>query len=326
MQILEANNKNILDAAAEINNGGLCAFPTETVYGLGANGLDAEAVAKIFEAKERPTFNPLILHIADIDTLNQIAKIENDKVYELIEKFWPGPLTLVLPRKEIVPGIVTAGNPTVAVRMPNHPVALELIKNTGVPIAAPSANKFGMLSPTEAKHVAKQLGKVEGLILDGGKCTVGIESTIIHVEQKGFKLLRHGGLSINELEIITGKLEKKTEISERPIAPGMLAYHYSPKIPVIFFDGHPTNMKILPDESGALYFRNDPSEYNFKSVKILSETGNFYEAAANLFSKLHQFEEEEVNRIYVERLPETGLGVAIMDRLTKASKKFGSTK
>ncbi|MFH1198204.1 MAG: L-threonylcarbamoyladenylate synthase, partial [bacterium] len=181
MKLLKATEENIAIAADVIKNGGLVAFPTETVYGLGADGLNPIAAAKIFEAKQRPSFNPLILHIALIDQLETISITDNPAIEKLIHKFWPGPLTLVLPKKEIVPDIITAGNSTVAVRMPDHPVALELIKKAGRPIAAPSANSFSQLSPTSAEHVLKQLNNKVDVILDGGNCAVGVESTILHI-------------------------------------------------------------------------------------------------------------------------------------------------
>jgi len=192
--IIDSSKENIQKAADEIISGGIVAFPTETVYGLGADGLNPTAVAKIFEAKQRPSFNPLILHISSSDQLNDLVTIENDIVYKLINKFWPGPLTLVLTKKDIVPDIVTAGNPTVAVRMPNHPIAKALIDACGRPIAAPSANQFGFLSPTTAEHVEKQLGDKVKIILDGGKSNVGVESTIVEITKTEVFLLRHGGI------------------------------------------------------------------------------------------------------------------------------------
>ena len=207
MNLVESNSETIKKASEIIRHGGLVAFPTETVYGLGADGLNSIAVAKIFEAKKRPSFNPLILHIADKNYLHNLVEYKDTRVDNLISKFWPGPLTLVLPKKDIVPDIVTAGNPTVAVRMPNHPIALELINESRTPIAAPSANKFGHLSPTTAKHVQKYLGDKVDLILDGGKSFVGVESTIIQYHEGGFYLLRHGGLAKEEIEKEIGEIK-----------------------------------------------------------------------------------------------------------------------
>ena len=207
--VIEATHENIEIAAEAIKSGEMVAFPTETVYGLGADGLNPTAVAKIFEAKKRPSFNPLILHIASINQLHDLANINNEKVERLVEAFWPGPLTLVLPKKDNIPEIVTAGNLTAAIRMPKHPVALKLIESSGVPIAAPSANTFGFLSPTSAMHVEKQLGDKIGLILDGGKSDVGLESTIVEVCEDKIYLLRPGGIAIEQLEAVCDKIEIK---------------------------------------------------------------------------------------------------------------------
>ncbi|MEW6703195.1 MAG: L-threonylcarbamoyladenylate synthase, partial [Bacteroidota bacterium] len=207
MNVYKANNESIKQAAGIIKRGGLVAFPTETVYGLGADGLNPTAVAKIFEVKKRPAFNPLILHISDKTWHKKFSTVQNDKVEQLVNKFWPGPLTLVLPKTELVPDIVTSGSPTVALRMPDHNVALQLIDASSTPIAAPSANRFGHLSPTEATHVAKYLAAKVDMILDGGKCSVGVESTIIQFHQNEFYLLRPGGLTKEEIEKEIGEIK-----------------------------------------------------------------------------------------------------------------------
>jgi L-threonylcarbamoyladenylate synthase len=319
MNAVKANNESIQQAAEIIMHGGLVAFPTETVYGLGANGLDPIAVAKIFEVKKRPAFNPLILHISDKSWLKKYSTIKNEKVDALIHKFWPGPLTLVLPKTEIVPEIVTAGNPTVAIRMPNHEVALRLIDACGEPIAAPSANKFGHLSPTEAAHVSKYLGDKVDMILDGGKCSVGVESTIIEFYDNEFYLLRPGGLSKEEIEKEIGALKHGIINPNKPNAPGQLAFHYSPMTPLKLF-----NTKLLDQNKkiGVIFFSDNKNDFPFSSVKILSPSGNLREAAANLFSFLHELEKEHLDLILVEEVEEKGLGRAIMDRLKKAAKKF----
>ncbi|RJP73327.1 MAG: threonylcarbamoyl-AMP synthase [Ignavibacteriales bacterium] len=318
MNLVTANSESIQHAAQIIKSGGLVAFPTETVYGLGADGLNPIAVAKIFEAKKRPTFNPLILHIAEKNWFTKLASSIDENVELLIEKFMPGPLTLVLPKKDIVPDIVTSGNSTVAIRMPNHLVALELIKEAGTPIAAPSANKFGHLSPTEAIHVQKYLGSKVDLIIDGGKCSVGIESTIIQYEEGNFYLLRHGGISKEDLEKITGKFSNKKLDADKPNSPGQLPFHYSPNTPLKFYD------ESLLDESkniGALFFREKTDNFNYKIERVLSPSGNLREAAANLFLILHEFETLDLDLILVEKIEQSGLGSAIMDRLTKAVNK-----
>jgi len=321
MQLLEATDKNIEAAAEVIKNGGLVSFPTETVYGLGADGLNPIASAKIFEAKNRPAFNPLILHIADKSTLEKIAVWKNRNVEKLIDKFWPGPLTLVLPKKDIVPQIVTAGNPTVAVRMPNHQVALKLIKLSGTPIAAPSANRFGQLSPTDANHVVKQLKNRVDIILDGGASSVGVESTILEITDENIFLLRPGGLALEEIEALVGKIEIKAHNTIKPNSPGQLDFHYSPTIPLKFMNEETIN-ECADKRVGAIFFRNKMSGQKFQYEKILSANGDLREAAANLFSYLHEFEKESIDIILIEPVEETGLGRAIMDRLRKASNKY----
>ncbi len=319
MNITKADNESIKQAAEIIKQGGLVAFPTETVYGLGADGLNSIAVAKIFEAKKRPAFNPLILHIADKSWLKKFSGIKNEKVDLLINKFWPGPLTLVLPKTEIVPDIVTSGNPTVAVRMPDHPVALQLIEASGTPIAAPSANKFGHLSPTEASHVAKYLGDKVDMILDGGKCSVGVESTIIQLHENEIFLLRPGGLSKEEIEKEIGEIKTGIINIDKPNAPGQLPFHYSPQTPIKFF-----NKKFLDEKkkTGMLFFKENNIDFPFAETKILSPNCDLREAAANLFSMLHELEKENLDLILVEPIEEKGLGRAIMDRLKKATNKY----
>ncbi len=320
MNVYKATEENIKAAAEIIKSGGLVAFPTETVYGLGANGLNEIAVAKIFEAKQRPTFNPLILHIASFEQINLIAEAENKIAKELIKIFWPGPLTLVLKKKKIVPEIVTAGNTTVAVRMPANKVARKLIEYSGVPVAAPSANAFGFLSPTTAEHVANQLGNKVEMILDGGSTEIGIESTIIEISDEGIFLLRPGGLPVEEIEKITGKLKTKTE-TQKPNSPGQLPFHYSPKIPLRFFESVKEE-EISGKKKAALFFCKIKNEEEFVSVKCLSCKGDLREAAANLFSFLHELEASGAEIILAEKPPAEGLGVAILDRLTRASRRY----
>ncbi|MEW6508341.1 MAG: L-threonylcarbamoyladenylate synthase [Bacteroidota bacterium] len=321
MNIIEATTEAIENAAQVIRSGRLVAFPTETVYGLGTDGLNPIAVAKIFETKRRPTFNPLILHIASKNDLQKFAFINDDRIENLINKFWPGPLTLVLLKREIVPDIVTSGNSTVAIRMPRHPVALQLIEKSGSPIAAPSANKFGHLSPTEASHVYKSIGDKVDLILDGGKCSVGVESTIIQFNEGRFLMLRPGGLSREEIENEIGKVEVVSKFSLRPNAPGQLLFHYAPSIPLFFLTKENLE-KYSNKKIGVLFFKNVNVDYNFKSIRLLSEKGDMKEAAANLFKYLHELEKENIDLILAEPVEETGLGAAIMDRLKKGTARF----
>ncbi len=319
MSIIKADKESIAQAAQIIKLGGLVAFPTETVYGLGADGLNPIAVAKIFEAKKRPAFNPLILHIAKKEALMELAELADQRIDLLIKKFWPGPLTLVLPKKRIVPDIVTSGNPTVAIRMPNHPVALQLIEASGTPIAAPSANRFGHLSPTEAKHVKKYIGPKVDIILDGGKCSVGVESTIIQFHENELYLLRPGGLAKEEIEKEIGKIKIGKSAKNKPTAPGQLPFHYSPNTTLRFYSD-----KLLDKKKkiGVLFFEQNKLNFPFASVKVLSKKGDLREAAANLFSHLHDLEKENLDLILVEPIENKGLGRAIMDRLKKASSRW----
>lgn len=311
----------IKKAAEIIRHGGLVAFPTETVYGLGADGLNPVAAAKIFEVKNRPTFNPLILHIEDIARLNSIVEIPSEKVYDLIEEFWPGPLTLVLPKKSNVPEIVTGGLATVAVRMPDNFIALALIKESGTPIAAPSANLFGQLSPTRAEHVKKQLGDKIDMILDGGKCTVGIESTILLIEKEEITLLRHGGIPLEDLREVVGEIKLYTKKSDRPKAPGQLAFHYSPQTPILMLTIDSIE-RYRDQKIGAIFFKGNDSKFQFEKEIILSPSGSLSEAAANLFSTLYKLDDLRLDVILIEPLPREGLGVALMDRIQKAVAKF----
>ncbi len=321
MNIYPTTKENIKKAAEIIRSGGLVAFPTETVYGLGADGLNPIAAAKIFEVKERPAFNPLILHIADLEQFYELTNIHANHIEEVIHKFWPGALTLVVPKKDIVPEIITSGQSYVAVRMPDHPVALELIRQSKTPIAAPSANKFSMLSPTSAKHVKKQLGDNIDMILDGGPCKIGVESTIIKVNKDSYELLRPGGIELEQIEKVVGKVivipKHKDTI---PVAPGMLPYHYAPETPLDFLTK--TNLKKYEGKKiGALFFKENKTGHHFGIEKILSPGGNLKEASANLFAYLHELENERLDVILTEKFPDKGLGRAIMDRLNKAANK-----
>lgn len=321
MEPVKATTKNIKKAAEIIRNGGTVAFPTETVYGLGTDGLNPIAVAKIFEIKNRPTFNPLILHIADKRDLDSICNVNDIRVLNLIDKFWPGPLTLVLPKKAIVPEIVTADNPTVAVRMPNNSIALELIKKSGVPIAAPSANLFNRLSPTKASHVYNQLGDNVDMILDGGDTDVGVESTIIEISETGINILRPGGITKEAVEeLLSCKVEVKQKTTD-PNSPGQLPFHYSPQTPLKFLSD--VNIENYSGKrTGAIFLSKQTIEFNFREVSLLSLNGNLREAAANLFSALHYLDSLNLDIILVEPLPEKGLGLAMMDRLKKAAANF----
>lgn len=305
---------NIELAAKYIREGRLVAFPTETVYGLGADALNPTAVAKIFELKERPSFDPLIVHIADVADLERLSGFCDEKVHQLTKRFWPGPLTIILPKSDIVPDIVTSGLPTVGIRMPDNEVALALIRQSGCPIAAPSANKFGRISPTTAAHVRKQLPGVD-YILDGGNTKVGIESTIISITDKGFRILRNGYITREDLESTLPYDE--TEQQEHVVAPGMLKSHYSPVKPMIIADNQ--NISGIDRSRAGLLSFSGSLEEGFKKVIRLSSDNDMVAYAVNMFSAMHELEELDVDLIVAEPVPETGIGLAIMDRLRKAA-------
>jgi len=325
MNIYESTSANINKAASIIRSGGIVSFPTETVYGLGADVFNPTGITRIFEAKNRPYFDPLIAHIASIHQLEQLTTGIDEKTEILARSFWPGPLTLVLPRSAAVPDIVTSGLPTVAIRMPDHPVALELIRRSETAVAAPSANPFGFLSPTTAEHVARYLGNRVNMILDGGECSVGVESTIIKLEDNKTYLLRPGGIPVEELEKIIGPIITAAEIHGRAEAPGQLPYHYSPSKPVRLCASS-RDFDLENDSAAFLFFKDPPfllpGKMNLEYIEILSPGGDLREAAARIFSALHRLDRLPVSVIYAESVPEIGLGRAIMDRLRKASQKM----
>jgi L-threonylcarbamoyladenylate synthase len=308
----------IRQAAEIIKQGGIVAFPTETVYGLGAGAYHPLAVARVFEVKRRPTFDPLIVHIASPAHLKKLVKDIPSSARKLTERFWPGPLTVVLLKEELIPDIVTAGLPTVALRMPSHPMALSLIKESKCPIAAPSANPFGYLSPTTAEHVREQLGNQVDLILDGGPCTVGVESTIVSFLDGKPRLLRPGGVSLEEIESVIGKVEISS-IQDRPSAPGMLPRHYAPRTPIVL-DWNKKHLDSYKDKRiGLLAFQESEHYLHFQHIEVLSKKGDFREAAANLFSAIRRLDALDLDLILAEAVPEAGLGRAIMDRLRRAT-------
>ena len=300
-------------AAHCIREGKLVAFPTETVYGLGADALNPQAVAHIFELKERPSFDPLIVHIAHLDQMTTLVAEADPRVFRIAEKFWPGPLTIVMPKGPLVPDIVTAGLPTVGIRMPDNTLALELIQVSGRPIAAPSANKFGRISPTTAAHVKKQLPDVD-YILDGGKTTVGIESTIIRLTPAGFQILRNGFITREDLETVLPFDD--TPVVSDIAAPGMLKSHYSPRKKLLIAD----EATLATDRSrtGLISFTGE-HDVGFAKVIRVSRTHDLKEYAVNVFEAMHSFEDDDtIEVILAEPVPDSGIGKAIMDRLRKA--------
>ena len=313
--------EEILKAASLLKVGNVVAIPTETVYGLAANAFNEDAVRKIFEIKGRPLFNPLIVHIKSIDFLDELANNIPPKAKQLAQHFWPGSLTLVLPKKDIVPSIITAGKDTVAVRVPNHPVTLALLNSLNFPLAAPSANPFGTISPTEAKHVSDYFNEAIPMVLDGGICQNGIESTIIGFEHDEPILYRLGSITVEEIEKIIGKISVKNKKEIAPDAPGMLEKHYAPKTKThleldvnAFIQKHP-NKKI-----GVLLFNQRIEENTFIHQEILSENGNYKQAAVNLYSAMHRLDKLGLDLIVAERFPDIDLGKSINDRLERATK------
>lgn len=312
---LKAGRAGIKKAAAVLKKGGVVAFPTETVYGLGADGLDPAACARVFEIKGRPRFDPLILHECSAARARRLFSQVPPAAERLMKKFWPGPLTLVLPKARAVPAIVTAGLPTVAVRVPACRAALALIKAAGRPVAAPSANRFGRLSPTTAAHVRSQLGDAPDIILDGGPTKIGVESTIITFRGGTPVLLRPGGLPLEEIERISGPAEKAVH-GKVPAAPGCLKKHYAPAARLKLVE---PGTRVKPSPSAAyLAFEREPAG-NWAGVKVLSRRGDLREAAARLFGALHALERSGARVIYAEKVPPRGLGRAIMDRLRRAA-------
>jgi L-threonylcarbamoyladenylate synthase len=309
----------IEEAARIIRRGGLVAFPTETVYGLGANVADPLAVAEIFEVKARPRIDPVIVHVADLESARLYGDLPG-VVQSLSDRFWPGPLTLIVPKKPSVPPIVTAGLDTVAIRIPAHPAALALIRASGCGIAAPSANPFGYVSPTEAGHVAEQLGDKLELILDGGPCAVGVESTILSLVDSPPCMLRSGGTTIEELEPVVGRLEIAFGASKRPLAPGQLARHYATQTRLEIVEEGLEKIRC-GERLGLLSFLPPSFPHKYAAFEILSPLGDLREAAANLFSALRRLDSLALDRIIARPVREEGLGVAIMDRLRRCAAK-----
>ncbi|HEY1654066.1 MAG TPA: L-threonylcarbamoyladenylate synthase [Candidatus Tumulicola sp.] len=316
MPVVPATSENLDRAAARLREGGVVAFPTETVYGLGANAFDALAVARVFEIKRRPQFDPLIVHVLDEAMLERVASEVSARARALIERFWPGPLTLVLRKRPGIPDLVTADLPTVAVRMPAHAVARALIARAGIPLAAPSANPFGRLSPTRADRVARALGDEVDLIIDGGAAEHGIESTIVALEPEPV-LLRPGAIPREAIEAAIGTaLLQAPSDDGRPRAPGRLTHHYAPQTPLRLIDPQ----RVPPGErSRAALVTLSAAPPGYAHVRRLSESSDLREAAARLFETLHELDDLGLERIDAEPVPETGLGVAIMDRLRRAS-------
>jgi L-threonylcarbamoyladenylate synthase len=300
--------------------GQVVGMPTETVYGLAGDGLNPAALARIFEVKQRPLFDPLILHFVDAAGAFDLAEQIPTAARELAQRFWPGPLTLVLRKKAFVPDLATSGLPEVALRVPAHPVAQALLRAFGGgPLAAPSANRFGRISPTDAQAVRAELGDAVPLILDGGPCAVGLESTVVFISERQPVLLRAGGISLEEIEAVVGPVQPATPVDNRPRAPGQLKHHYAPRKPLRMV-GCSEEVPSQPD-IGWLVFGAQNTLASFAGiVENLSPSGNLREAAANFFRALRSLDDDSrVRVIYAVALPANGLGRAINERLERAA-------
>ena len=308
------------EAAKLLKAGEVVAIPTETVYGLAGNAFEPKALAKIFAAKERPTFDPLIVHIADITTLADVAKDIPDSAYKLAEAYWPGPMTLILPKKDCSPDLCTSGLQSVAVRFPSHPVAQAIIKESGLPLAAPSANLFKHVSPTTAQHVADQLASRIAGIVDGGPCTVGVESSIVSLTGEIPTVLRPGAITPEMVKKVLGRVAIKESTSkpgEAMQAPGQCDTHYRPQVPLYF--GQVPEGFALPPHTVRIAFGN--TEGPIPETVNLSKTGDMLEATAKLYAFMHDLDKPENELILVDPIPNEGVGMAINDRLKRASIK-----
>ena len=315
-------SKDISLAVQHLNQNGIIGFPTETVYGLAGNAFDTEAIHKIFEIKKRPTFNPLIVHIKGIEDLKQVATEIPPIAYELANAFWPGPLTLILKKQPYIPDLVTANQDTVAVRVPNHPVALELLHQLDFPLVAPSANPFTSISPTSAEHVENYFGNQINMVLEGGECSAGIESTIIGFENNRVVVYRLGALELEEIEKISGSVTLLNKKGKKPIAPGMLLKHYAPKTDFILTRNVQEELDWYSDKKiGLLLYNSFMPDFERKNQIVLSEESDLKIAASKLYHAMHKLDKMNLDLIIAERLPEYGLGISINDRLERASKK-----
>ena len=329
-KLLRDTEQDIGTAAAILRAGGLVGIPTETVYGLGANGLSSAAVGKIFAAKGRPQDNPLILHVPDASWLARYCREVPDSAYTLAERFWPGPLTMILPRKDVVPDAVTAGLDTVGVRCPNHPVTLAIIRAADVPVAAPSGNTSGRPSPTCAAHMVEDMaGKIDAIV-DGGPCGVGVESTIIDLTCTPPRLLRPGGLPLEALEEVLGEVAVDAALlrplgaGEKPKAPGMKYRHYAPKAPVTVVLGEPSATADyitahLGEHTGVICFDEWAGRFAGHVVENIGSAARKDEQARRVFDALRAFDHTDVTEIYAQCPHEDGLGLAVANRLKKAA-------
>ena len=314
-------SKDIQKAVQLLTEEQLVAIPTETVYGLAGNIFSEKAIKSIFSTKQRPFFNPLIVHIPSVKSLNGLVTHVPKKAKLLAAAFWPGSMTLVLKKSNTIPDIITAGKDTVAVRVPDHPVTLELLKKLPFPLAAPSANPFGSISPTKPAHVENYFRNSIKMVLDGGSCANGIESTIIGFENEEPVIYRLGALALEEIEAVVGKISIKNKKEEKPDAPGMLARHYAPKTNTFLVDDVAAEVeKNIGKKMGVLVFKSSLNNENITEI-ILSKDGSLQEAASRLYSAMHDLDSKNLDLIIAERFSEFGLGKSINDRLQRATFK-----
>jgi L-threonylcarbamoyladenylate synthase len=320
-QILNGHHPHAIQTAAVLlRDGKVVAFPTETVYGLGADALNERAVAQVFAIKNRPQFDPLIVHLPEREAAAQYVTVIDSRAAVLMERFWPGPLTLVLKKRPLVPDLVTAGLDTVALRVPAHPVALALLRAAGTPIAAPSANPFGYVSPTTAIHVQEMLGEALEIILDGGPCTVGVESTVCALTNESVVILRPGGVTVEEIEAAIGPVTIIPPSQADARSPGTLPRHYSPHVPLVLLaPGAAIPSPSAKERVGVLTLAPRPGTEGYAVREVLSKSGDVLEAATNLFAALRRLDQAGLARVIVESVPEIGIGRAIMDRLRRAA-------
>ena len=312
-------------AAKWLIEGEVVGIPTETVYGLAGNALNEESVLRIFEVKNRPHFDPLIVHVGSVEEIQTYTAGIPDKLLELARMYMPGPLTLLLEKKDIIPDLVTSGSARVAIRVPAHPMTRALLDMLDFPIAAPSANPFGYISPTTAAHVEKQLGNKIPYILDGGPCQVGLESTIVGMEENTVVIYRKGGLEVEKIEeVLSEKVLIRPHSSSKPDAPGMLTLHYAPTKKMVLADDTFDWLKASREEDVCfLRFTSFFPDMAKEKQKVLSPSGDMHEAARHLFRYMRELDESACRIIYAELLPSEGLGHAMNDRLTRASAAAG---
>lgn len=311
--------KDVGKAKALLEAGKLVAVPTETVYGLAANALDTAAVTKIFVAKKRPYFDPLIVHVPDLASLDKYAKEVPSKALLLMKEFWPGPITFLLSKRNIIPDLVTSGLDRVGIRCPNHEITHSLLKLLSFPLAAPSANPFGYVSPTKPEHVNEQLGDKVDYILDGGICNIGIESTIVGFENEMPVIHRVGGLSVEKIELIVGDVLVRSQSMPNPEAPGQLQSHYAPRKPLLIGNIEQLLLENKGKRIGVLSFQKKYASDFIEKQIVLSPDGDVNVAAQKLFSALRELDGSSIEVILTERVPDFGLGRAINDRLNRAS-------